>query len=613
MTIKTRLQVTAIVAILLVLSIGSFIFFVNQELNEVIEENRRADEVVGGVFELNILTNDYLLHRSERISDQWWSRYNSISRMLIEAEVSDDSKKQAHIGVLRESHKSISRTFFQLVTVLGRVPDEERSTASIELEDRLVSQLSARSQTMVASASALARENRQELTERQQQLSLFVLAAIFMLAVIIAISSLLTMTGVLRPLLKLKGGAEIIGKGNLEHRIDIKSKDEIGQLAHAFNTMTAELQKSYSSLEEKVRERTAELEIANNRSEALLASIGDGVFAIDREYKIIHFNRAAEEISGYKASEVLGKFYYDVLKFIKEKDRNENLGFIRKSLAGERATMTDHTLLIRKDKSEVSVTDSASPIKNKGGKILGSIVVFRDASQGREIERLREEFVYIAVHELRSPATAVRAFLELVSESTDKLPKDLRDLLGSATAANAQVRQLIDDLLEISRSESGALEVDVQPLNIIPLIDATIKELSPTAKQKRVTIKMEANEGIPEILGDSKKITEVITNLLSNAIKYNREGGSVDMRVFTENSTLTTEIRDTGYGIPKEQQVRVFQKFFRAKVKGTREALGTGLGLFITKMLVEKMGGKVMFTSVEGKGSTFSFSLPVAK
>jgi len=260
MTIKTRLQITTVVGILLALGIGLFIFFVNQRLNEVVEENRRVDEIVRGVFELNILTNDYLLRRSERTTDQWWSRYNSISRMLIEAEALDDSKRQARIGVLRENHSSISTTFFQLVTVLGRAPSEERSTASKELEDRLVSQLAARSQTMVASAFTLARENRQELTERQQQLSLFTLAAIFILAAIIAASSLLTATRVLRPLLELKGGAEIIGKGNLKHRIKIKSKDEIGQLAASFNTMAQELKESYSGLEEKVKELQVAME-----------------------------------------------------------------------------------------------------------------------------------------------------------------------------------------------------------------------------------------------------------------------------------------------------------------------------------------------------------------
>jgi len=375
-----------------------------------------------------------------------------------------------------------------------------------------------------------------------------------------------------------------------------------------------ELRKYAQSLEEKVHERTAELEIAKNKSEALLASIGDGVFAINKERDIIHFNKRAEEISGYSASEVIGKSYYDVLKFVKEEDRSENIAFIiREALAGKASSMSAHTFLIRKDKSEVPVSDSAAPIKDKDGVIQGVIVVFRDASEEREIERLREEFVYIAVHELRAPSIAVRGFLELVSDSADKFPKDLRDLLGSATAANAQVRQLIDDLLEIARSESGTVKADVQSLDIMPLIDEIIKKLSPTAEKKNITIRMEASEVVPEVLGDPQKTREVVTNLLSNAIKYNREKGTVDISLFKEGSSVTIEFKDTGYGIPKARQDKIFKKFYRAKSKETREVIGTGLGLFITRMLVEKMGGKVTFISTEGKGSTFAFSLPIAR
>ena len=114
-------------------------------------------------------------------------------------------------------------------------------------------------------------------------------------------------------------------------------------------------------------------------------------------------------------------------------------------------------------------------------------------------------------------------------------------------------------------------------------------------------------------MADTQKLKEVVMNLLDNAIKYNREEGRVDITVFSQNDVLITEIRDTGYGIPAEDQAKIFQKFFRAPTKETQEVLGTGLGLFVIRMLIEKMGGKVMFSSSEGKGSTFSFWLPIVK
>lgn len=365
-------------------------------------------------------------------------------------------------------------------------------------------------------------------------------------------------------------------------------------------------------LKKRVHERTAELNAAKQKIEAVLGSIGDGVFAIDREQNIIHLNARGEELSGFKADDVLGRPYYDVLKFVNEKEGSENIAFIRAALRGETGTMKEGTLLIRKDGKKLPIADTASPLKDEKGNIIGAVVVFRDASQEREIKRLRDELVYIAVHELRAPATALRAFLEMMSESADKLPADIREFLSSAIAANEQTRHLIDDLLEVSRSESGALTVEVGSVNLMPLIDATVQKLLPAAKQKNVRVQVAAAGDTPEVLGDSEKLTEVVTNLLSNAIKYNREGGSVDIRVFAQDSLLVTEVRDTGHGIPKEQQSKVFQRFFRAKKKETREVAGTGLGLFIARLLVEKMGGKIEFSSTEGKGSTFAFSLPIA-
>lgn len=162
------------------------------------------------------------------------------------------------------------------------------------------------------------------------------------------------------------------------------------------------LEQSKIELEKKVQERTAELELAKNKSETLLASIGDGVFGIDKERNIVYFNLQAEAMSGYKTSEVVGKPYYDFLKFVKVKDRSENIEFIRTALKGKVADMGNHTVLIRKDKKELPVADSASPIKDKDGNILGVIVVFRDATKERELEIARAELVSFASHQLKS-------------------------------------------------------------------------------------------------------------------------------------------------------------------------------------------------------------------
>ena len=206
---------------------------------------------------------------------------------------------------------------------------------------------------------------------------------------------------------------------------------------------------------------------------------------------------------------------------------------------------------------------------------------------------------------------AIRGFLELVEEATENFPKDVRENLDAISKASEHLNQLVDDLLEVSRSESGTIKIEVGPFDIIPLVKSVVKELSLDIDKKNIKVKVRVSKPLPLAKGDGEKVKEVITNLLSNAIKYNKEGGNVDIQVFPQDSHLIIEIRDTGFGIPKQQQDEIFKKFFRVRAKETREVLGTGLGLFITRMLVEKMGGQVMFTSREGEGTTFAFSLPL--
>lgn len=588
MTIKAKLQIITTITIFLTLIIGIFVFSVNRELRKVIEENQKADEIVKGIFELNILSNDYILHPERRSYDQWQTRYDSTAKLLTEIKGSDDLREREIIEDLRENHVDIAETFLQLVAVLDQKMSDTESISQ-KLKERLIGRLSISSQAMVSGTFALSSQTLQELTERQQQISLFSVTAILIMALMVIISSFLAMSKILRPITTLQKGVNIIGKGNLGHKINIKNKDEIGALAAAFNTMASALKKSYTGLEEKVKARTAELEIAKNKSEALLASIGDGVFAIDREQKIVHFNQRAEEISGYQATEVLGKPYYDFLRFVKAKDKRENVEFIRKALKGEITEMTDHTVLVRKDKSEISVDDSAAPIKDKEGSTLGAIVVFRDASKVRELERARAELISFASHQLRAPLTYISGNVAMLKERD--FDTESREFVDEIKRGVEEMKKLVSDVLNISRIEQGKIEFKSEPTQLEKIVDDLIKESSSIAKQRKVNTKYtKPTPPLPKLMIDPQYIHEVFKNVISNAVKYTRDKVTISLE--KKDGNILFICSDNGIGIPKDEQSKIFAKFYVASNVAKAGTKGNGLGLSIAKALVEKMGGK---------------------
>ena len=259
------------------------------------------------------------------------------------------------------------------------------------------------------------------------------------------------------------------------------------------------------------------------------------------------------------------------------------------------------------------------PVKvNSGDEIEDLGEAFNTMMGGlKELKELREEFVFVAAHELRTPVTAIKGFIQLVLEDqTNAVTGTTREYLQKAIAANERLIQLVNDLLEVAREEAGRLEIEVRPTNIVDAIQPILGELAPLAKEKQITIEYSPLANAPLVLADARRIGEVVTNLAGNSIKY--MGGSGSVKVFHEKigNKIVTHIADTGTGISKEAQTKLFEKFYRVYNEKTKEVKGTGLGLFIVKKIIEKMGGKIWVTSPTlpgGIGTTFSFELPITK
>ena len=451
------------------------------------------------------------------------------------------------------------------------------------------------------------------------------------LLIMIVLITVLMARSVSSPIKKLTRVAATISQGNLLARARINSRDEIEELAKSFNQMTDNLLKTQSRLEEKSEElarNLGQIEIQHKELEeeknkvsqekdklnAILYNIGDGVFVIDTDYKITVFNQEAETISGFTIKEAVGKRYDQILRFSSEKNGKINDKFILEALnTGEIKETRLDAVLIKKDNKKVPVSGSAAPLKNNEGKFIGCIIVFRDVAKEREIDRAKTEFVSLASHQLRTPLSTVSWYAEmLLDEDVGKINKEQERYLQALYDANHRMVELVNALLNVSRIELGTFGIDPEPINFLEIADSVLKELGPQIKEKKLKVEKKYAVDLPIINADPRLLRIIFQNLISNAVKYTPEKGHVDVEIKKQEADVLIKVKDTGYGIPKAQQSKIFNKLFRADNVLEKDTDGTGLGLYIVKAVVEQSGGKIWFESRENKGTTFYTTLPLS-
>lgn len=397
-------------------------------------------------------------------------------------------------------------------------------------------------------------------------------------------------------------------KALIEEKAGVEKKVE--QRTYELKQKSEDLEQARKNVMEALVKARVEVE----KTQAILQSIGDGVFVLDRDKKIVLVNEVACSMSGFVQDELLGQEYSQKLRFIYEDSREENSEFIRKVYeTGNIATMMNHTLLIRKDLKEVQVADSAAPLKSELGVVEGCVVVFRDISKEREVESMKDDFISIASHQLRTPLTAIRWKTQRLSrESTGPLNEKQAELIRELGESSVRLEELVTSLLNISRLESGRMVVEPEAINVDELVKSVLQEVEVKTQEKNQKVEYVYNNDLPVINLDTKLIRQVIINLLTNASKYSGRDTILHINLHREGEEAILVITDQGMGIPKEEQEKVFGKFFRASNISGAEFDGTGLGLYLVKKIMEVSGGRIWFQSEVGKGSTFSIALPIS-
>lgn len=423
------------------------------------------------------------------------------------------------------------------------------------------------------------------------------------IGLISAALSIIALFRILKPLNTFVKGTKDFSDGNFNHRVDIRSGDEFEEAGNSFNLMADKLAQTFQKLEKEKEVAISE----KNRFNEILSSVIDGVIALDFNKNIIFLNKASEEITGYSASETYGIPIDQMIHLFSGTDEILPQTYCQNSF-------NQTTKLVGKNGRQTKVNLMTAQIGGSVQTNLNCILILHDVSKEEELEQMKLDFVSMASHELKTPLTSIVGYLSVfLEESRSNLPRESLELLDKAFVAAQQLQTLIQNLLSVNKIEREQLSVTPEPTDSFSIFSKAVEDLKSQANQKNIFLTLvPPPQPLPKVLADPIRLSEVITNLLSNAINYTNPGGRVEVAIKTSPKEIMVSVSDTGIGIPKEAMAHLFTKFFRVSNTEQKASKGTGLGLYIAKSIIEKLQGRIWVESEVGKGSRFSFTLPVA-
>lgn len=323
--------------------------------------------------------------------------------------------------------------------------------------------------------------------------------------------------------------------------------------------------------------------------------------------QVMYVNPTVKEITGYTPEEIIGKHANVIWAGLNNPTEIEKMW---DTLKNKKTRYTGENSSLTKDGKTYFTEVHIAPIFNQNREVTFYVGVSRDTTKAKEVDRMKNEFLSLASHQLRTPLTAIKWRLEMLrGKSFEQLAPEQKTYIKDIDTSNERMIELVNSLLNISRIESGKLIIDPKMTSLEELMLSALDDLEIKIKEKNIKLRLSFQTNIYDVCVDRRLMSNVFMNLLSNATKYTPNEGNIEISIYTEGDNIITKIADSGYGIPEDDQPKIFEKFFRAKNVSRVETEGTGLGLYLVKAVVEASGGKVWFESEENKGTTFYVSM----
>ena len=436
-----------------------------------------------------------------------------------------------------------------------------------------------------------------KLKNIQRQITVLSFLSILIGTILAMIIALRITNTISEPIQELMKAAKDISKGKLSRRVYVDTIDEIGMLSRTFNYMSIQLEDQVREL----KDRTLKLE-------SILSSMIEGIIAIDKDFNIMLINPVSIMLFDIDKDEVIGKPVLEVV-------RNPQIYNILEASIQE-GDYTVKEVIIRSKKEKI-VRIYANPIFSNVGEadILGTLLVIEDITNIRKLEQMRTEFVSNVTHELKTPLTSIRGFVDTLRNGAIEDTRIAKRFLEIIEVEAERLQRLIQDILLLSEIETkdGLWDENIEELSVRSVIQEIADILSYKIQEKNILFALEISKEIPSVEMNRDRLKQILINLLDNAIHYTPEAGRVSLRCFKQEKNLVMEVEDNGVGIPEEDIPRIFERFYRVDKDRSRKKGGTGLGLSIVKHIVKLYDGEIYVKSQVERGSIFSITLPLFK
>lgn len=518
----------------------------------------------------------------------------------------DDEKKREEITTNFKLVSAAKQQTVNAVFELIALKEQLASSEAIQVKEADLVKAELQLEKAIASIigqdlDAIEREKERTnaLVEQMTLLAISGSVAAMLFAIVVGLSIAIS---VARNVNRLKVGSAKLAGGDFSSQIEVTSHDELGELATAFNKMSASLRSSY-----------LRLALEKERDETLLESMSEGMIALDDQGKIVLINSVALSMFSLD-KQARNVSFAESVPLLNQEGKPAAPETLPTSILTTGEVLNQVYSITQNDAAarKTLLNISASPIKLEG-RIAGAILVVRDVTKEREVDRMKTEFISLASHQLRTPLSAIKWFSEmLLNGDAGELSAEQKDFTKNISDSTDRMVELVNSLLNISRIESGRIIIDPKPTDLKELIGGIVNDLKAKTEERQQTLIISVHSDLPKINLDSRLIGQVYLNLLTNAVKYTPKNGEISVIVSKKGDDVISQVTDNGYGIPKAQQGRVFEKFFRAENVAKFETDGTGLGLYLIKAVIESSGGKIWFESEEGKGTSFWFTIPLS-